>query len=345
MDTNELMSQTQSRHMLYQVIAVVGPTASGKSDLADELAFRLNSCVVSADAMQVYKGMDIGTAKTPYDQRRVPLACIDIVEPHTTFSVAEYAPYAHQAIDECVKRETIPVVCGGTGLYVRAALEDMKFPAGDQTDNPVRKKYQDLADRIGAQQLHDQLNAVDPESAALIHPNNVRRVIRAFELLEQGTSYAQEHETLHIRQYRWPTLIVGLTMDRQKLYERINRRVDVMLDKGLLKEVRQLILQGYGSSITSIQAIGYKEIIEALSSQDISTDQLEQFSIEDLMATNAQFNQAICDAVELIKLRSRRYAKRQMTWFRANSLIHWFDVTDRLAMDVADEVLTKVLAV
>ena len=183
----------------YETVAVVGPTASGKSALADELAVRLGSEVVSADAMQVYRRMDIGTAKTPPGERRAPLRCVDLVDPDEPYSVALYAREAHRAIDEACGRGLVPVVCGGTGLYVRAALEDMDFPAGDQVGNPVRDRYTKLADDIGADALHRRLEEIDPESAALIHPHNVRRVVRAFELLEGGSSYAREHETAAAR--------------------------------------------------------------------------------------------------------------------------------------------------
>lgn len=303
------------------VIAIVGPTASGKSAIAEELALRLGSSVVSADSMQVYRGMDIGTAKTPPAERKVPLLCVDIVDPQDTFSVAEYAVCAHRSIDELVdERKRTAVVCGGTGLYVRAALEDMQFPRGEQVNNPVRERYRKLAEEIGAQALHDRLRDVDPESAALIHPHNVRRVIRAFELHEQGLSYAEQHKGLHEYDFRRPTLMVGLDMPRDMLYERINARVDQMVERGLVDEVSSLVGKGLAQALTSRQAIGYKEIIEALSS-------------------SGDRDEAIASAIETIKTRSRRYAKRQLTWFRADPRVTWMPYHGEDPARAAGEIL------
>lgn len=288
----------------YQVISVVGPTASGKSALADSLCVALGGEVVSADSMQVYRGMDIGTAKTPLDERRVPLHCIDLVDIGQPYSAALFAEDAHACIDGLLARGKVPVVCGGTGLYVRAALEDMGFPEGEQVDNPVRARYEALASKVGNDGFHALLAVQDPASAALIHPNNVRRVVRAFELLEQGSSYAVEHETLQRRQDRHTTLHIGLTMPRDMLYERINARVDKMMELGLVDEVRGLMDEGLADALTSKQAIGYKEIIAALKGEI-----------------------SMADAVEDIKRSSRRYAKRQYTWFNADKRIHWFDIS------------------
>ena len=299
----------------FETISVVGPTASGKSALADELAVRLGSEVVSADAMQVYRHMDIGTAKAMPDERRVPIRCIDLVDPGEPYSVALYSQEAHRAIDNVCDRGGVPVVCGGTGLYVRAALEDMDFPSGDQTDNPVRERYTKLAGEIGATALHRLLKERDPESAALIHPNNIRRVVRAFELLEEGTSYAQEHATLHVRRDRRPTLHIGLSVTRPVLYARIDARVDTMLDRGLLEEVSRLVDDGFGDTLTARQAIGYKEFIDVL-----------------------QGSKPLGEAVEEIKRSTRRYAKRQMTWFKADERIVWLDAEDQNTLRLADEV-------
>lgn len=322
-DVSQLLCQSGPR-----VISIVGPTASGKSALAEELAYRLGTSVVSADSMQVYRGMDIGTAKTPRDARRVPLECIDLVEPDKDFSVAEYAPAAHRCIDNLIAHRGHAVVCGGTGLYIRAALEDMVFPSGTQTDNPVRHKYELLSDEIGAAALHQKLADVDPQSAALIHPNNVRRVIRAFELLEQGISYADNHEGLHRVRDRWPTLMVGLTWPREELYKRINSRVDQMLQDGLLDEVRSLVKKGVAETLTARQAIGYKELIEI----GVGNKGVDVYSEANLVGR-------LAEAVELIKMRSRRYAKRQMTWFKKDPRIRWLDRAGLSASTAADMVL------
>ena len=300
---------------LPEVIAVVGPTASGKSAVADELAWRLDSAVVSADAMQVYRGMDIGTAKTPPEQRRVPLLCVDLVDPGEAYSVARFTQAAHEAIDGQRAQGHIPVVCGGTGLYVRAALEDMDFPAGEQVQNPVRDRYEHLAAELGNQAFHRLLEDRDPESAALIHPNNVRRVVRAFELLEQGTTYAREHATLHVRVNRCPALVVGLELPRELLYERINSRVDEMIRLGLQDEVQSLVDNGLGNTLTARQAIGYKELLACLDGR-CSLD----------------------DAVASIKQATRRYAKRQMTWFKADPRVRWLNAQDKTPEALADEI-------
>lgn len=298
-----------------RVLAVVGPTASGKSALADELACRLGSPVVSADAMQIYRRMDIGTAKTPPQERRAPLLCIDLAEPSEAFSVACYMGQAHAAIDAAVAAGQVPVVCGGTGLYVRAALEDMDFPAGEQLENPVRQRYEHLAEELGPDGLHALLAQRDPASAALIHPNNVRRVVRAFELLEQGMSYARQHEGLHVRTDRLPTLMVGLDIERSELYARIDERVEHMVDGGLVEEVRGLVDEGLAASLTSRQAIGYREIIAYL-----------------------QGDCSLGQAVEDIQRATRRYAKRQLTWFRADPRVRWIATAGRTVDQMADVV-------
>lgn len=299
----------------YQVVSVVGPTASGKSAVADMLAMRLGSEVISADAMQVYRGMDIGTAKMPPKERNVPLRCIDLVESGEPYSVALYAAEAHRAIDAVCERSAVPVVCGGTGLYVRAALEEMDFPAGEQLGNPVRERYERMLADMGPELLHQRLRECDPQSAGLIHPNNTRRVVRAFELLEQGTSYAAEHATLHVRVDRRPTLHVGLLVDRQLLYKRINNRVDAMVADGLIDEVKSLLSSGFAETPTASQAIGYKEIISVMQG-DISLE----------------------EAIGAVKQATRRYAKRQMTWFKADGRIHWIEASDGDVARIVEEI-------
>lgn len=288
-----------------EVVVVVGPTASGKSSLADKIAQRLGAPVISADAMQVYRGMDVGTAKTPVRERPVPLLGIDLVDIGQPFSAALFQSYARPVIDDLLSSGTTPVICGGTGLYVNAVIDCMEFPRGDQLQNPVREKYEALLASLGEQGLHDLLASQDPTSAALIHPRNSRRVIRAFELLAEGVSYAKQHEGLYAHKPFYRPFIIGLTMDRALLYERINKRVDVMVERGLLSEVRSLVDQGLGEALTAQQAIGYKELIEAF----------------DGLCT-------VDEALERIKQSSRRYAKRQLTWFNKDPRIHWIDRTD-----------------
>lgn len=300
------MTEDLRRAATSPVIAVVGPTASGKSAVADLVAEALGSEVVSADAMQVYRGMDIGTAKTPVSERRVPLLLVDVADPTEPYSAALYQRDSRRAIDRLRAEGRVPVLCGGTGLYVRAALDEMEFPRGE-VDGAARQRYQDLAGKLGPEGVHALLAERDPESAALIHPHNVRRVVRALEMLDEGVSYARQSAGFSEPREHYPSLQFALTMDRARLYARIDARVDAMMRAGLLDEVRSLMDAGAADALTSRQAIGYKELIDALEGQC-----------------------AIGEAVDLIKLRSRRYAKRQLSWFRRDPRITWLD------MDVLD---------
>lgn len=300
------MTEDLRRVATSPVIAVVGPTASGKSSVADLVAEALGSEVVSADAMQVYRGMDIGTAKTPVSERRVPLLLVDVADPSEPYSAALYQRDSRREIDRLRAEGRVPVLCGGTGLYVRAALDEMEFPRGE-VDGVARQRYQDLAGKLGPEGLHALLAERDPESAALIHPHNVRRVVRALEMLDEGVSYARQSAGFSKPREHYPSLQFALTMDRARLYARIDARVDSMMRAGLLDEVRGLMDAGAADALTSRQAIGYKELIDALEGRC-----------------------TIGEAVDLIKLRSRRYAKRQLSWFRRDPRITWLD------MDVLD---------
>lgn len=285
------------------VVAITGPTASGKSAVADALAARLGTEVISADAMQVYRGMDIGTAKTPVEDRTVPLRLVDIVDPAESYSAALYQRDARREIDRLRARGCIPVLCGGTGLYIRAALDDMRFPRGDVSDGR-RRRYQELSVDLGAEGLHRMLAERDPQSAAAIHPHNVKRVIRALEMCDEGTSYAEQKAGFsQPKPFYAPVYQFALICDRAKLYERIDRRVDEMMNAGLVAEVRGLIARGARDALTSKQAIGYKEIMQALEGE-----------------------YSMIDAVDLIKQRSRRYAKRQLSWCRRDHRMIWIDM-------------------
>ena len=297
------------------VIAIVGPTASGKSALADELAMRLGSEVISADAMQVYRGMDIGTAKTPVDERPVPLLLVDIVDPQEAYSAALFQQDARREIERLYDAGKVPVMCGGTGLYVRAALDEMEFPHGE-VDGSVRLRYQALAEELGEEGIHAVLAERDPASAALIHPHNVRRTIRALEMLDEGVSYAEQSSGFSEPQVHYPSLQFALTIDRERLYRRIDERVDLMVASGLVEEVRGLLAAGAGSALTSRQAIGYKEVIDALEGRC-----------------------SMAEAIETVKLRSRRYAKRQLSWFRRDRRITWLDMDELDTARAADLVL------
>lgn len=301
-------------------VAIVGPTAVGKSDVADRLAARLSSEVLSCDAMQIYRGMDIGTAKMMPEECSAPLRLVDIVDPGVAYSAALYQSDARAHIERLLGEQCLPVFCGGTGLYLKAALDEMDFPSGELEDER-RARYQELAERIGEEALHALLSERDPESAAVIHPHNVRRVIRALEMHDDGVSYAQQKSKFSVPRERYHALWFGLTRSREVLYERINLRVDLMFEQGLVDEVHGLMDQGLGDVLTSMQAIGYKEIIDALRGT-ITMD----------------------EARELIKMRSRRYAKRQLSWFKRDDRIVWFDMDEFTIDDVVTDIYRRIEA-
>jgi tRNA dimethylallyltransferase len=289
-----------------RTICVVGPTGSGKSEVADRVAERLGGAVISVDAMQVYRGMDIGTAKTPPSSRRAPLLMVDVCDPGEGYSAQRFQHDARQVIDDLTCRGIVPVLCGGTGLYLDATIDELSLPEGSGGD-ARRKALERRAEVEGAQVLHDELEARDPRSAALIHPHNVRRTIRAIELLDDGTSYAASYGSSRSHEPHYDARIWGLATDRQRLYDRIDARVDGMMASGLLDEVRTLGAHGLDRAPTASQAIGYKELLEYLAGAC-----------------------TLDEAVTRVKRRSRRYAKRQLTWLRHDDRVRWID------MDVTD---------
>ena len=295
-----------------RVVCVVGPTASGKSAVAELVAMRLGSSVISVDAMQVYRGMDVGTAKTPAAERRCPLLMVDVADVDEDYSVQRFQHDARSCADELLREGCVPILCGGTGLYLDAVIDEMEFPTGEK-DGSVRETYERMASERGPQALHSLLAERDPESAALIHPNNVRRVVRALEMLDEGVSYARHHEGLKERRPHYDAQIWGLSWPRETLYARIDARVDQMMAEGLLDEVRALAGRGLTEDVTAGQAIGYKELLEVLAGAA---------SLE--------------EAVELIKRRTRRYAKRQLSWFRRDGRVRWLEM-DRLGVEGACE--------
>lgn len=310
-----------------RAIAVVGCTATGKSDLAERIALLVDGEIVSADSMQVYRGMDIGTAKVPLDERRVPYHCIDLVEPGEPYSAARFQADARAAIREIERRGKVPVICGGTGLYVRAALDAMEFPAGEQEGNEVRDRYRAIADEVGPEGLHRMLSERDPQSAQLIHPNNVRRVIRAFELLEEGgTTYAEQHAGLSSLAEFIPALYIGLDVERTALVSQIEKRVDLMVRNGLADEIEGLLAKGLRGALTAPQAIGYKELVVPVE--------------QGLGPGDEAFDAGVSD----IKTATRRYAKRQRTWFKKDVRIAWHErnMGDPDALDrVAEQVVVR----
>lgn len=285
-----------------KIIAVAGPTASGKSALALELCKRLDGELISLDSMQIYRGLDIGTAKpTKAEQAEVRHHMIDICEPTENFSAAEFAERAHKVIADVRSRGKRAVLCGGTGLYLDTVLGRLDF--GEiESDEKLRGELIAFAEKNGAEALHERLREIDPQAAEKIHPNNVRRVARAIEIYELTGKTKTEHDREAISDSPYESLIIGLDYDdREVLYSRINRRVDAMIEAGLEGEVRSLVSRGLLSAeSTAGQAIGYKEMLGYIAG-DCS----------------------LGDAVEKIKLGTRRYAKRQLTWLRRNPDIKW----------------------
>lgn len=302
-------------HLSQPVIVVAGPTASGKSELAQQLAVWLDGEVVSADSMQVYRGMDIGTGKVPAGERRVPHWGLDLAEPGQPYSVALFQDYARRAAADIDARAKRVVLCGGTGLYIRGVIDGYEYPKGDQVANPVRRRYMALLAQEGPQKLWERLREVDPASAAILHPNDAKRVVRAFEMLAEGTTYAAQKERLrHIPQVL-PAVYLALSVDPAILVARIDARVDAMVEEGLVDEVRGLLARGFREAITAPQAIGYKEVVAALDGEC-----------------------TMAEAVDRIKLATRRYAKRQRTWLRGDSRVRWVDA------NVPDGLLDRALA-
>lgn len=284
-----------------EVLSIVGPTASGKTAISIRLAQLLGGEIINGDSMQVYRGLDIGTAKiTEEETEGVPHHLFDIKNPDESFSVAEFQQLVRAKIEEIQSRGKLPIIVGGTGLYIQSVLHDFRFTE-EASDETVRLKYEKLAEEIGSEALHRLLMEKDRLAAEQIHPNNQRRVVRALEIAEVSGKGKSDIEAGRGNVPLYKYLIIGLTMDREKLYERINRRVDIMMEKGLLKEVQGLYESGL-RDVQSIKAIGYKEIYEYLDGQ-VSKD----------------------ESVENIKRNSRNYAKRQLTYFRNKLSVHWFD--------------------
>ncbi|MCL5291183.1 MAG: tRNA (adenosine(37)-N6)-dimethylallyltransferase MiaA [Actinobacteria bacterium] len=298
-----------------KLVVIVGPTAIGKTAVGIELAAIIGGEIISADSMQVYRGMNIGTEKPSLEERGdIPHHLIDVVEPSEPFSVAVYQKMARETIREVQERGAFPILVGGTGLYVRAVIDRLEFPEGDGTSE-VRRQLIQRAEREGAQALHDELARLDREAANAIHPENVRRVIRALEVVElTGEPFSKFRRKWRVRESVYQLRMFGLAMDRSKLYAMIDSRVYKQLDKGLLDEVKALINAGYEDFLTASQALGYKEFITYLKSES-----------------------TLDEAVENLKRRTRHYAKRQLTWFRADPRVTWIDVGERPAIDIAKE--------
>ena len=288
------------------LIVLAGPTAVGKTGLSLKLARAVNGSVISADSMQIYKELNIGSAKLlPQEQQGIPHYLIDVLEPEEPFHVARFQEMAREAMQDIWDHSRIPILTGGTGFYIQAVVRDIDFSESDGA-SACRTEWERTAREKGADYLHAQLAIVDPEAASQIHPHNIRRVIRALEYYEQtGGRISQHNQDQHLRKSPWNTVYFVLNDERSKLYARINERVDEMMRRGLEEEVRHLADRGLTEEHSSMKGIGYKEFFPYFRGE---------YSLE--------------RTVELIKQNTRHYAKRQLTWFRREPDVIWVNKPD-----------------
>ena len=287
------------------LVILTGPTAVGKTSLSINLAKAINGEIISADSMQIYKKMDIGTAKVmPEEMDGIKHYLIDVIEPTEDFHVVKFKQMVEAAIDEIYAKGKIPIICGGTGFYIQAILYDIDFTE-NEIDKNYRKSLEAFAKEKGNEALHEKLNAIDPESAKAIPAANVKRVIRAIEYFEQtGEKFSVHNASQKEKNSPYNFAYFVLNDDRQLLYNRIDARVDKMIADGLVSEVKSLLASGVRKGMTAMDGIGYKELLDYLEG-DGSLD----------------------DAISLIKQKSRNYAKRQLTWFRREKEVIWLDKT------------------
>lgn len=291
--------------MRSKILIIAGPTAAGKTKYAAALAKTLNGEILSADSMQIYKYMDIGSAKPSLEElSTVPHHLIGEADPMDEWSAALYQREAKQRINQILLRGKLPVVVGGTGLYINSLLYEMDF-ADSGANEDLRKELQYLAENKGGQALHDRLKKADPSSAERIHPNNVKRLIRAIEVAENGKKGIPPLSGSLEKNRDYDPVLIGLGLKREVLYDRIEKRVDAMMDAGLLDEVSGLLERGLTKDHNSMKGIGYKEIAGFI---------------------NGEYG--IDEAVKQIKQNTRNYAKRQITWFRRYEDMKWFDLTN-----------------
>lgn len=285
------------------LIILTGPTAVGKTKLSIALAQAINGEIISADSMQVYKGMDVGTAKiTPEEMQGIPHYLIDEFPPDEDFNVVKFKEYAMNYVEEIYAKGKIPIVVGGTGFYIQALLYDIQFDKADQ-DTTYREELERFVQEQGAEELHRKLEEVDPKSAETIHANNVKKVIRALEFFRQNGYPISEHNELQRQnECAFDAVYFVLNNERSILYERIDQRVDLMMKQGLIEEVESLYRQGYGRNLVSMQGLGYKEVIQYLEGEITQEE-----------------------AVYIIKRDTRHFAKRQITWFKRERDVVWLN--------------------
>lgn len=287
-----------------KIVIIAGPTAVGKTKFAIDLAKQFGGEIVSADSMQIYRWMDIGSAKpTAEEQAQVRHHLIDQIDPREPFSVAEYQSLAKACIADILQREKLPLISGGTGLYLNALMYEMNFSVMPK-QSAFREKLEQEAQAQGNEAVYAKLQAADPQAAARIHPNNLKKVIRALEVYETSGEGIRDFEDAFVKTKDYDWILLGLQRDREELYQRIDRRVDMLLDLGLEQEIQDLLAKGLAEAHISMKGIGYKEIIDYF---------------------HGKYDRA--EAIRLIKRNTRHYAKRQMTWLRRYEEIKWFDLS------------------
>src|SRR5690625_1140884 len=292
------------------VISVIGPTAVGKTELGIELAKKLNGEVINGDSMQIYKSFNIGTAKaTDEEMEGIPHHLIDMLEPKETYSVHQFKQDVNDKVVELTNKGKLPIIVGGTGFYVHAALYDFNFATVERSKAYEQKILKEI-DQFGIESVYNRLKRLDPQQAEQIHPNNMRRVIRALEVIETSGKKMSDIEKDQSNEPLYDLTMIGLTMDRDLLYKRINERVDLMIEAGLVDEVKSLYTH-YGDSIQPMQGIGYKEFIPYFN---------QEYTLD--------------TAIELVKRNTRRFAKRQLTYYR-NKIpnIIWYDIDSNRYME------------
>lgn len=307
------------------LVIILGPTAVGKTDISIKIAKQMNGEIISADSMQIYKYMDIGTAKPSLDERQgIPHHLLDIVYPDEYFNVSLYKKVAAKTIQEVYSRGKLPIVAGGTGLYINSLIYPLDFTEAHE-DKQFREELIMGMKKQGKEWLYNELKLVDPQSAKRLHPNDVRRIIRALEVHHiTGKPMSEYYKHRFKKDDQYNLALIGLTMDRKSLYDRINKRVDLMLEKGLVGEVKWLMEKGYGKHLNSMQGLGYKEIVEYL---------IGQRTLE--------------ESIYILKRDTRHFAKRQLTWFRRITNVTWLEVDrydnkDILVKNICDAILEKI---
>lgn len=312
-----VVKKIESESKKTKVLAIVGPTAVGKTAVSQILADLLEGEIISADSMQVYRGMDIGTAKPSCSERKkYSYHLIDVADPQENFSVARYQRLARKAIEEISSQQKMPILAGGSGLYARAVIDPLDFPSGAM-ESPSRKHLEQELTEKGPDYLIAKLKELDPEAAKNIHPANIRRVIRALEVIQEKDGlFSSFQKNWQTRESIYDLRMFGLTCCREELYEKIELRVDVMLEQGLIEEVKQLMERGFRQHLTSTQALGYKEVIDFL-----------------------QGETSLDEMIELIKKRTRQYAKRQLTWFRRDHRVAWISLDQKTYSQAGEEIV------